>query len=589
MSKIKSISKKSLSLVLTLVLLAAMLCIAAVSVSAEDTVQAGDIVNYSYKVTVPAGFIVEDFDIRFNYNNEVLKFVDDYVFEENFPVPSDAGADITINDEVDGEPGLVLANGKRIYNPPRTFGINYDKTAKENITEFEFFNIDLEATAEGTPDLGFTVWDMNAVELDADGNVITGEDGKSIKYAIFNDGVKGAEFAESVIVEEVILVNGEPFTTGDPDDTTPTEPAPADEVKTGDIVNYSYTVTVPENFVVEDFDIRFLYNHEVLAFNDEFVAETNFPAPEAAGADITINDMPEGETGIAYANGKRIYNPPRTFGINYDPEAKVNVTEFELFNIDMIAIDNGSAGLGFEIYDMNAVELDADGNVVVDAEGKSVKYAIFDNGVLDPEFAASVVVGGKSEVTPANPEDTTATPVDTTAAPDDTTATPVDTTATPVETTVPVETTIATPDETLPVDTTAAPVDTTAAPAETTAPDAPVPDDTTAPAEGEYFLYTVQEGDTLESLAKRFGTTVEAIMALNGLTSKTLTPGQVLKIPGTAPATTVGDEPTSAGSKIDPAAPGAIDTGAPHAALILLLVMVAAAGAIIVLRKRASK
>lgn len=46
-----------------------------------------------------------------------------------------------------------------------------------------------------------------------------------------------------------------------------------------------------------------------------------------------------------------------------------------------------------------------------------------------------------------------------------------------------------------------------------------------------YFLYTVRPGDTLWLLANRFGTTVNAIQNLNGLTSDALRVGQVLRIP----------------------------------------------------------
>ncbi len=46
--------------------------------------------------------------------------------------------------------------------------------------------------------------------------------------------------------------------------------------------------------------------------------------------------------------------------------------------------------------------------------------------------------------------------------------------------------------------------------------------------------YVVQPGDTLWSIAQRFGTTVNAIKALNNLTSDVLMIGQVLLIPGTA-------------------------------------------------------
>ena len=47
----------------------------------------------------------------------------------------------------------------------------------------------------------------------------------------------------------------------------------------------------------------------------------------------------------------------------------------------------------------------------------------------------------------------------------------------------------------------------------------------------QYFQYTVRSGDTLWLLANRFGTTVDAIMSLNGLGTDSLRVGQVLKIP----------------------------------------------------------
>jgi LysM repeat protein len=42
--------------------------------------------------------------------------------------------------------------------------------------------------------------------------------------------------------------------------------------------------------------------------------------------------------------------------------------------------------------------------------------------------------------------------------------------------------------------------------------------------------YKVSQGETLYAIAKRFGTTVEDLTAINGLTSTTLTPGQIIKV-----------------------------------------------------------
>ncbi len=46
-----------------------------------------------------------------------------------------------------------------------------------------------------------------------------------------------------------------------------------------------------------------------------------------------------------------------------------------------------------------------------------------------------------------------------------------------------------------------------------------------------YFLYTVQLGDSLYSIASKYETTVDALKAINNLTSNLLNIGQVLKIP----------------------------------------------------------
>ncbi|MDR1466963.1 MAG: LysM peptidoglycan-binding domain-containing protein [Oscillospiraceae bacterium] len=61
----------------------------------------------------------------------------------------------------------------------------------------------------------------------------------------------------------------------------------------------------------------------------------------------------------------------------------------------------------------------------------------------------------------------------------------------------------------------------------------------TGPEEGEgggendHLVYTVKAGDSLWSIAQQFGTTVDVIKELNGLENNNLTIGQQLKIPGT--------------------------------------------------------
>jgi len=59
------------------------------------------------------------------------------------------------------------------------------------------------------------------------------------------------------------------------------------------------------------------------------------------------------------------------------------------------------------------------------------------------------------------------------------------------------------------------------------------------------FLYTVRSGDTLWLIAQRFGVTVDAIRTLNSLTSDVLMIGQILQIPraGTAHTVQAGDTP----------------------------------------------
>ncbi len=96
------------------------------------------------------------------------------------------------------------------------------------------------------------------------------------------------------------------------------------------------------------------------------------------------------------------------------------------------------------------------------------------------------------------------------------------------------------------------------APAPTTAAGAtPVPATASNPG-----TYTVRPGDNLFRIALRFGTTVAAIQAANGLTSAIIRVGQVLKIPGGASGS--GPAPTATKSAAT-TAPGATSTPKPAA------------------------
>ncbi|MDE5939884.1 MAG: LysM peptidoglycan-binding domain-containing protein [Lachnospiraceae bacterium] len=64
----------------------------------------------------------------------------------------------------------------------------------------------------------------------------------------------------------------------------------------------------------------------------------------------------------------------------------------------------------------------------------------------------------------------------------------------------------------------------------------PNPNPNPTPDTGGSFAYTVRAGDTLWLLANRFGTTVDAIKRLNGLTGDSLQIGQVLQIPSEQPS-----------------------------------------------------
>ncbi len=82
----------------------------------------------------------------------------------------------------------------------------------------------------------------------------------------------------------------------------------------------------------------------------------------------------------------------------------------------------------------------------------------------------------------------------------------------------------------------------------------PAPTDTHTPAPSPtppYSTYVVQAGDTLSSIASRFGTTADAVKELNGLTSDIITIGQQLLIPsgdnpGSPPATATPTSGTTA-------------------------------------------
>ena len=63
----------------------------------------------------------------------------------------------------------------------------------------------------------------------------------------------------------------------------------------------------------------------------------------------------------------------------------------------------------------------------------------------------------------------------------------------------------------------------------------------TAAREGEEAVYTVGHGDSLWEIARRFGTSVAALRATNGLTSSQIHPGQELKVHPAAAGGTEGE------------------------------------------------
>jgi LysM repeat protein len=87
---------------------------------------------------------------------------------------------------------------------------------------------------------------------------------------------------------------------------------------------------------------------------------------------------------------------------------------------------------------------------------------------------------------------------------------------------------------------------------------------TTATSPTGGFSYTVQPGDTLYSIGKKFGVSVQSIMTLNGLSSYAIWAGQVLQIPGTATITPTTPGPTPTGTLIPPPTPTAPPTPIAH-------------------------
>jgi len=88
----------------------------------------------------------------------------------------------------------------------------------------------------------------------------------------------------------------------------------------------------------------------------------------------------------------------------------------------------------------------------------------------------------------------------------------------------------------------------------------PAPTDTHTPAPSPtppYSTYVVQAGDTLSSIASRFGTTADAVKELNGLTSDIITIGQQLLIPS-------GDNPGSPPATVTPTSGTTAPTSTPR-------------------------
>lgn len=86
------------------------------------------------------------------------------------------------------------------------------------------------------------------------------------------------------------------------------------------------------------------------------------------------------------------------------------------------------------------------------------------------------------------------------------------------------------------------------------------PTPTESPTPTGPFEYTVQEGDTLSTLAERFALTVDEIKAANDLPDDIVRVGQTLIIPVPTPTETASETPTEAATGTPTETPAAIET-----------------------------